>query len=91
MNAPADRPEKSARRAVGVPDPLSIDTNTMLPGASKVGGSFRSPIQAFMMSIQIGSAASAPVWLCPMGFFWSRPTHTPSVMSGSKPMNQASV
>ena len=33
----------------------------MLPGGSNFGGSFRSPIYAFMMSIQIGSATSAPV------------------------------
>ena len=33
----------------------------MLPGASKVGGSVRLPIHAFMISIQIGSAESAPV------------------------------
>ena len=63
----------------------------MLPGGSNCGGSLRSPIQAFMTSIQIGSAASLPVWLWPIGFFWSRPSHTPIVMSGSKPMNHASV
>ena len=44
-----------------------------------------------MNSIQIGRAATAPVSLAPIGFFTSRPVHTPTVMSGSKPMNQASV
>ena len=44
-----------------------------------------------MNSIQIGSAATAPVSLAPSDFFSSRPTQTPTVMSGSNPMNQASV
>ena len=44
-----------------------------------------------MMSIQIGSAASAPVPAGPIVRFWSKPVQTPMVMSGSKPMNQASV
>ena len=44
-----------------------------------------------MKSIHIGSAAVAPVSLPPMGFFSSWPTHTPTVMFGSKPTNHASV
>src|SRR5687768_6748797 len=49
--------------SVELPVALSTDANTMLPGASKDGGSLRSPIHDFMISIQIGSAASEPVWL----------------------------
>src|SRR5687767_5573669 len=48
---------------------LSTDTKTMLPGGSNFGDSLRSPIQAFITSIQIGSAPSAPVTLWPIGFF----------------------
>src|SRR3954471_15340739 len=77
--------------AAGSPEALSTVTNTMLPGDGNCGGSLRSPIQDFMMSIQIGSAASAPVMFEPIGFFLSRPTHTPIVISGSNPMNHASV
>src|SRR3954465_5057834 len=88
MNASLIAPGASA--SVADPDPLSTETNTMLPGASNFGGSFRSPIHAFMMSIQIGSAASAPLMPGPSGFRWAEPHHTASVMSGSNPMNHAS-
>src|SRR3954451_3089626 len=43
--------------AAGSPEALSTVTNTMLPGDGNCGGSLRSPIQDFMMSIQIGRAA----------------------------------
>ena len=52
---------------------------------------FASAMYAFMKSIQIGSAATAPVSFAPSGFFSSSPTQTPTVMSGSNPMNHASV
>ena len=51
------------------PPPLSTDTNTILPGGSNFGASLRSPIHAFITSIQMGSAASAPVMLRPIGRF----------------------
>ena len=44
-----------------------------------------------MKSIQMGSAATAPVSLLPRVFFSSKPTHTPHVIDGEKPTNQASV
>src|SRR5271165_5573258 len=44
-----------------------------------------------MKSIQIGSAAAAPVSLLPSVFFSSKPTQTPQVIEGEKPTNQASV
>lgn len=42
-------------------------------------------------SIQIGKAALAPVSLLPRVFFSSKPTHTPQLMEGENPTNQASV
>ncbi len=89
MNDSLIAPGVPSRAAV--PEPRSTETNTMLPGASNAGGSLRSPIHAFMISIQIGSAESEPVPAGPMVRFWSYPVHTPMVMSGSKPMNHASV
>src|SRR5688572_3268985 len=77
--------------------PESSVTNTMLPGASNSGGIFRSPrfsMYSRMKSIQIGSAAVAPVSPLldpPIGFFSSYPTQTPTVMFGSNPMNHVSV
>ena len=44
-----------------------------------------------MISIQIGSAATVPGLVVADRLFWSKPIQTPIVMSGSKPMNQASV
>src|SRR5215469_15109793 len=44
-----------------------------------------------MKSIQMGSAATAPVSLLPRVFFSSKPIHTPHVIDGEKPTNQASV
>ena len=44
-----------------------------------------------MNARQIGSATVAPSWLSPSERFWSNPTQTPTVMSGSKPTNQPSV
>ena len=44
-----------------------------------------------MTLIQIGSAAWVPVAPGPIGRFWSKPIQTPIVMSGSNPMNHASV
>jgi hypothetical protein len=44
-----------------------------------------------MNSIQIGRAAVVPVSFGPIGFFSSRPSQTPTVTFGSKPMNHASV
>src|SRR5439155_962494 len=73
---------------------LSTERNTMLPGASNCGGwslSVRRATYAFMKSIQIGSAATAPCSRLPSDFFSSLPTHTPTVISGSNPTNQASV
>ena len=44
-----------------------------------------------MNSIQMGKAASPPDSLGPKVFFSSKPSHTPQVMEGEKPTNQASV
>ena len=44
-----------------------------------------------MKSIQMGSAACAPVSFGPRLLFSSKPIHTPQVMEGEKPTNQASV
>ena len=45
-----------------------------------------------MNSIHIGSAANDPCSAAPSDLrLSSNPIHTPTVMSGSKPMNQASV
>src|SRR5262249_25675904 len=44
-----------------------------------------------MKSIQMGSAAMAPVSLLPSVFFSSKPTHTPQVSDGENPTNHASV
>ena len=45
-----------------------------------------------MNSIQIGSAANAPCSAPPSDLrLSSKPSHTPTVMSGSKPTNHASV
>ena len=67
-------------------------TKTMFPGGVNSGGFFGSRVSRYarMNSIQIGSAAMAPVSLWPIGFRSSWPTQTPTVMSGSKPMNHAS-
>jgi hypothetical protein len=74
-------------------DPLARSTGmkTIFPGGSKAGDVFRSPIQARITSIQMGRAASEPDMLAPIGFFRSMPIQTPTVMSGSNPMNHASV
>ena len=67
----------------------------MLPGAANCGGSSlsgRPSMYAFMKSIQIGSAANAPCSAPPSDLrLSSNPSQTPTVISGSKPMNQASV
>src|ERR1035437_7217298 len=42
-------------------------------------------------SIERGNAAATPVSLLPRFFYSSKPTHTPQVSDGEKPMNQASV
>jgi hypothetical protein len=44
-----------------------------------------------MIVIQIGKAALAPVSFSPSDSRLSNPTHTPQVIDGEKPMNQASV
>ena len=44
-----------------------------------------------MKSIQMGSAAMAPVSLLPSVFFSSKPTQTPQVIDGENPTNHASV
>ena len=77
----------------GAPVALSTETTTMLPGAanSGLGSRPRSSRRAFITSSQIGSAAVVPVSPRPSDFFSSKPTQTPIVISGSKPMNHASV
>ena len=79
--------------ADGTPVALSTDTTTMLPGAgnSGLGSRPRNSRRAFITSIQIGSAAVVPVSPRPSDFFSSKPIQTPIVISGSKPMNHASV
>jgi hypothetical protein len=44
-----------------------------------------------MKSIHTGSAVTPPVSFLPNIFFSSKPIHTPQVMEGEKPTNQASV
>jgi len=46
---------------------------------------------AFMKAIQMGRAALAPVSFSPRDWRLSKPTQTPQVTEGEKPMNQASV
>ena len=74
------------------PDGLSTETNTMLPGRLELR---RRPCGRRDIGLHEvdpdRQRGSAPVWPAPSGFFWSKPTQTPMVMSGSKPMNQASV
>ena len=93
------RPDPAFRFRPGDEDfamPASVDDDDDVAGPFEGGrfGAFslrRRSTQDFMMFIQIGSAASVPVPWSPIGFFWSKPSQTPMVMSGSKPMNQASV
>ena len=60
MNASVMAPGVPAM--AGFPDPLvDRDEHDVAGRRRRSGGSLRSPIHAFMMSIQIGSAASAPV------------------------------
>ena len=61
-----------------------------LGGATNFPGS-RSFSATLMKSIQTGRAAKAPVSLLPSDLFWSKPIHTPQVIEGEKPTNQASV
>src|SRR5664279_2587843 len=93
------QPAKEAAHQCVSPSPgvwsaVSTFRATALGGAG--GGAGKSsdsrPCSATRMkSIQIGNAATAPVSLLPSVFFSSKPTHTPQVIDGEKPTNQASV
>src|SRR5579871_5191288 len=76
--------------------PSGVSTFCATAAGAVVGGAAKSsdsrPTSASRMkSIQMGSAACAPVSLLPSVFFSSKPTHTPQVSEGEKPTNHASV
>ncbi len=61
----------------------STGTNTMFPGIGN-SSTGRSAVTSFQKSIQIGSAARAPVPSRPSEFtFSSKPTQTPAASDGS--------
>lgn len=81
------------RRGVGGVDVDLVVSGLLLSGTTLANSTSGLPLSAsFMNSIQIGSAARAPVSFFPSEIcLSSKPTHTPEVICGVKPINQASV
>ena len=103
-SVPGTNTSRNGKRQMGVasrPVFLSISTKTKFGGTSKSGGTKSTTPSALALalassmtrakkSIQMGSAADAPVCRSPRGIGLSWPTQTPAHRSGEKPMNQAS-
>jgi len=83
-------------RTIGAPGPtrrmpVSAHTSRVTVPAGKSKYSVgRLAVHDFIVSVQIGSAATAPVMAWPSGRFTSKPTHTPHTRLGTKPTNHAS-
>ena len=63
----------------------------MLSGTAKLSDGIESGRTALMKSAHTGAAIPPPVAPLKMVFFLSNPIQTPHVISGVKPMNQASA